>query len=153
VEKILDVGCNIFFGLNPSGKYSTPVGTLSNAYGIDPALTDLNNKLLEKAIAGRAEDLPFLSNSFSLVLSKQALGFYPEIAFDTYWSLMEMLRVTDYGGIISIQIGEGAESKFQKNADIILDTLERIRNQEEVGKKILTSNLYDNNLIIEIIKE
>jgi hypothetical protein len=120
---LLDVGCGINFG-----RGNSLVDVLPNAYGIDPALfTEVSEQHgmgiapKDRVMRGYAEDLPFRDGTFTWTFSLKCVGWYPNVTINPYWAISEMVRVTEDGGLVHIQIGQSTN-----NRKIILDAANKV---------------------------
>lgn len=67
-----------------------------------------SNNLKGRTLASHPEDLPFKDGAFGLSIStRQGIGWFADSAFDAYWSVREMLRVTRSDGVVCIGLGDG----------------------------------------------
>lgn len=138
---VLDVGC----GLNVQGEkfgVTTPVGQIPNAYGIDPIFAHFRQGLPGRTLAAYAEDMPFQDNVFKITMSMKGLGWYAGAAFNPYWAIREMIRVTAPEGLVSIAIGSGGGAgsinrvSFEQNYSQITDAISRIQGEDFGRAKI-----------------
>lgn len=101
----------------------------------------LNNMVFVK---GYAEELPFLNNSFDIVLSRLAFHHFT----DTVNIFEEMVRVLKPGGKLIMIDMEAAEEPLRKTEDEI-ETLRDPSHVKNLSRQEMCKLYSDNNLVIE----
>jgi ubiquinone/menaquinone biosynthesis C-methylase UbiE len=136
-KKILDVGCGC---IGEALRYGDQI------FGIDPNLDQMviNGEIVpsemgvtvrERSVKALAEELPFKDESFDIVYSVKAVGFYPRnINFEM--SVREMLRVVKkQTGVICFNWGQEMTPK------ILNPTLNRLQ-KEGYNVNIVSNWIY-----------
>lgn len=95
-------------------------------------------------VKGYAEELPFLDNSFDLVLSRLAFHHFT----DTDGVFREMVRVLKPGGKLILIDMEAADEPLRKTEDEI-ETLRDPSHVKNLSREEMLKLYSDNNLVIE----